>query len=335
MTNFSITLVGYKPSPRYPPTVTPWTRAQISYSPDNGVQTPYVVIDIIVLPNPDADPRYPAIRNLTTLLSPAATGWFLVTFLDAAGNQEPTDPVQFPAAQGGGSASPSVISARYGVRQQIRDGLPALDADPMPFSMVRLESLTDQIGTPATPVLQVFQCRYEGVPTQDFISVQVIPGTLAAYVDGSWTAAVPLTDVDQNGNFTLPVPPTTQLLVTYGWQYFSDSAIDSFVDEARQWLREFKTVDLIPDGLVPALIDYASSKALYALGRAAILAPIKAGDSEVDWSKLAGSYNTAAKAAEATALRERQDYYTQGPEAKDPMAVDVAAPYIERYEPWQ
>lgn len=329
--SFVVTLVGYIPSPRYDGV--PWTQAQIGFATTQA--GPFSTIDTIALSPLDPDPRFPSTRNLTTAKSPAATGWFLVTFLDAAGNQEPTNAVQFPAAIPGGASSPTQLSARYAVRHRIRDGVPLLDANPVPYNMVRLEELTDQLGTPppATPTQTVFQVRYADVPTVRYMNAQVCPGTLVAYVDGSWAATLPTVDVNSDGNFTLPVPPVSRLLISYAYQYLSDGEIDQFVDEARQWLREFQTVGAVPDGLVPALVSYASFRALTAIQRSATLAPVKAGDSDVDWSKLATSYQSAANAAYTTASKEREVFYTQGPEAMDPTVIDVSALGIDPYTP--
>lgn len=227
----------------------------------------------------------------------------------------------------------SAPQARDAVRHRIQDGQPS-DAS-QPFEAVRLEELTDQIGVPppATPVQTVFQLRYADVPTGRYATVQAIPHSLVAYVDGSWAPTAPTVDVDQNGNFTLPVPPLSRLLVTYAWQYLADSDIDSYVNQARQWLREFSDLSLVPDGLQHALVSYASSLALKALARRMTLANIRAGDSGSDWSDLAKQYSADAKASMAEALQERSDYYTQGPEAHDPTAVDVASVIIRPYTP--
>lgn len=221
-----------------------------------------------------------------------------------------------------GSQSPTVQSARYQVRKQIRDGVPEMDATPVPFEMVRLESLGDQI---ATTTGNVFQLRFENVPLERFATVWCCPGTLVAYLDGSWAPTYPTVDVDQNGNFTLPVAPAAELLVTYGWQFFTDSDIDSFVDEARQWLREFAAVTNIPDALSPALIHYAAGLALSALARQLTLSPIKGGDADFDPSVLAKQYQAQAAALMATATAENKAYYDRGFEKLAP-AVDVAAP---------
>lgn len=198
--------------------------------------------------------------------------------------------------------------------------------------MVRLEELSDQIGQAATPTLTVFQCRYADVPTQRYMNAQVVPATLVAYVDNAWTPTVPTRDVDVNGNFTLPVAPASRLLITYAWQYLSDGEIDQFVDESRQWLREFTDVTTIPDGLVPALVSYASARALRALQRSATLAQVRAGDSDVNWSELAKMYQGEADSQEKVGLAEREAYYTQGPEALAP-SVDVSSVSISPYTP--
>jgi hypothetical protein len=230
-------------------------------------------------------------------------------------------------------ASPTVATARNDVRHRLRDGVPVLDASPVPFNTVRLEDCSDQIPTPqpATPTQTVFQVRFDDVPTQRYLNVNACPGTLVAYVDGSWAPTTPTKDVDVNGNFTLPVVPLSQL-ITYSWQYFADGEIDQFVDEARSWLREFQTVTTIPDGLVPALISNAASRALQALARAATLVPVHAGDSDIDWSKLAAAYATQADTQCKRADAERLAFYSQGPEAVDPTvatfgSVNIGSPW--------
>lgn len=327
--SYVINLTDYVPPARYDSEA--WIQAQIWYSPDN-IQT-YVLLDTFSLSPEDSNPQQPLSRSFTVSNVPTAVGWLSVTFVDASANQAPTNPVQYPVTTGSGSANPTLLSARYGVRHRIRDGLPALDASPMPFSMVRLENLSDQIVATSTPTETVFQCRYDDVPTQRYMNAEVIPGTLTAYVDGSWTPATVTQDVDQNGNFTLAIAPTQALMITYAWQYLSDGEIDQFVDEARQWLREFSQVGSIPDGLVPALISYASSRALDALGRSAILAPVHAGDSEIDFSKLASSYATASTSQYNKAMKEREEFYTQGPEALDPTAADFSSVGVSAYTP--
>ena len=108
MTSYAITLEDCTPSARYPPTVTPWTQAQIGYAATRA--GPFETIDTITLPDPDPDPSAPATRNLTTLLSPAPSGWFQVTFLDAVDTQDPTDPVFAPAV--GSSLAVAELKAR-------------------------------------------------------------------------------------------------------------------------------------------------------------------------------------------------------------------------------
>lgn len=229
-------------------------------------------------------------------------------------------------------ASPTIESARNSVRHQIRDGLPALDATPVPFNTVRLEELTDQLPGEATPTLKQFQLRFQNVPTEQYMSVTAVPKTLVAFVDGSWTPTKPTVDVDSNGVFTLPVAPVSKLLVSYAWQYLSDGEIDAFVDQARQWLREFGEVSQVPDGLSHALTHYASALALRALERSATIADLKAGDTESGFSSLSKSYERQATSLEARAETEREQYYSRGPEKLEP-AVDVGSLRIDGYQP--
>jgi hypothetical protein len=223
----------------------------------------------------------------------------------------------------------TVLSARNAVRHQVRDGAPS---GQQPFNMVRLEPLTDQIPATATPTQTVFQVRYDLVPTQEHMTVTAIPNTLTAFVDGSWAPTTPTLDVDRNGNFTLPHPPFSALLVTYGWQYLADGELDNFVEEARRWLREWNEVSEIPDGLFGALTRYASALALRALQRTANIADQKAGDTDISFSDLAKSYATQAKELEARAEADRKAYYSRGAEVEEPFAESEAL-HIDRFEP--
>lgn len=231
-----------------------------------------------------------------------------------------------------GAANPSIASANNAVRHRIRDGVPTQDTVPVPFNMVRLEDLSDQIPL-VSPSQVIFQVRYQDVPTQRYMNAQVVPGTLVAYIDGSWIASTLAVDVNVNGNFTLHSAPQSGLLVTYAWQYLSDGEINHFIDESRQWLREFQSVAQIPDGLVPALVSYATSLALSALERTAILAPVRAGDSDIDWSKLSTAYCAAATQQYNLAMKEREQFYSQEPEFLDPNIVDVSHASFPSYTP--
>ncbi len=135
-----------------------------------------------------------------------------------------------------------------------------------------------------------------------------------------WTPVHPTVDVDANANFTLPAAPTSSLLVTYGWQFYSDADVDGFVDEAREWLREYTDVTLVPDGLAPALIPYAGAIALRGLARKCTLADTRAGDAAVNFSALAKAYSADADKLEKEALAARQSYYSRADEALAPAA---------------
>jgi hypothetical protein len=120
--------------------------------------------------------------------------------------------------------------------------------------------------------------------------------------------------------------------VTYAWQYLSDGEIDNLVEEARRWLREFATLEAIPDGLTGALVRYASALAIKALERSANIANMKAGDTAVDFSKLAENYNKLAGSLEARAEKDREQFYSRGPEPLEPF-VDAGPLCIDPYEP--
>lgn len=332
--SFVVTLSHFTPGVRLDGH--PWTTAIIEESAlERGT---FAVIDSQALSPVDADPTKPATRNFTTTKATREAGWYRVKFQDAEGNQQISgavySPIQGTLTEAG---NPTRLYARNAVRHQIRDGLPIGDAVPQAFNMVRLEPLSDQIPTleqEATPTATRFQVRYDLVPTEQYMTVKAVPGTLVAYVDGSWSPTAPAQDVDDNGNFTLPVPPLRQLLVTYAWQYLSDGEIDNFIEEGRRWLREFSTIESIPDGLTSALVLYASARALRALERSATIANLKAGDTQTDFADLATKYDKAADSLEKRAEKDREQFYSRGPEPLEPN-VEITTLAIDRFEPFR
>jgi hypothetical protein len=330
MSTFVVTLANFFPGVRIDGN--PWTTAIIE---EGALETgPFAAIDTQALTPVDANPEAPQARSFTTTHATREAGWYRIRFGDAAGHSQVTGAIYSPVqGQLTGAGSPTRASARNAVRHQIRDGMPRGDSQPVPFNMVRLEPLTDQIpAEQATPTQTVFQVRYDLVPTQGRMTVHPVPGTLVCFVDGSWTPTAPTVDLDENGNFTLAAPPLKSLLVTYAWQYLSDGEIDNFVEESRRWLREFATLEAIPDGLIGALVRYASALAIKALERSANIANMKAGDTSVDFSKLAENYNKLAGNLEARAEKDREQFYSRGPEPLEPF-VDAGALTIDGYEP--
>lgn len=328
--SYVVTLSSFTPGVRLDGK--PWTQAVIEEGAlERGTFAP---IDTQALLPLDLNPEAPIPRSFTTTKATREQGWYRIKFQDAAGNSQVSGAVYSPVqGQLGPAGNPTKLSARNAVRHQVRDGIPSGDAQPVPFNMVRLEALTDQIPPePATPTQTVFQVRYDLVPTQNHMTVQPVPGTLVAYVDGSWTPTAPVADVDQNGNFTLPAAPLRTLLVTYAWQYLSDGEIDNFVERARQWLREFPTVAQVPDGLSHALTQYAAALALRGLARSANIANQKAGDTDVSFSDLARTYTAEADALEKRAETDREQFYSRGPEPLEPFS-EAEGLAIDSYEP--
>lgn len=86
---YVITLSGYTPSPRSD--ALPWTQAAIEESAAR--MGPWTLIDTVTLDPVDAEPALPATRTFTTENATLPAGWYRITFLDALGGQEITDPV--------------------------------------------------------------------------------------------------------------------------------------------------------------------------------------------------------------------------------------------------
>lgn len=218
------------------------------------------------------------------------------------------------------------------VRRAIQDGK---TSDGEVLSIARLEDLSDQVMQQATPTATRFQVRFTAVPTQNFVACFVVPGSLVAFVDANPAPVTPSVDVDSNGVFTLPSAPAELLQVTYTWEYFQDASLDGYVDEARAWIAgpaTYPQLGEVPDGLTPALIDYASARALRALASKCALANARAGDSGMDFADLMKVYQAASKDKEATAIAARQSFYTRADSALAP-AMEGSSLAIPNYEP--
>ena len=125
---------GYQPSPRFD--LTKWTAVRISEG--DAEVGPWTVIDEIALPDyPDA--TNPPLFNFTTTNATSATGkWFLVEFLDAQGNSEPTSPL-FPAIAGVVPTAEDIRAESKIIFEEYGYGVPA-PGDPDPLDHVVQES---------------------------------------------------------------------------------------------------------------------------------------------------------------------------------------------------
>ena len=216
------------------------------------------------------------------------------------------------------------------VRTLIRDGMPSYATSP--YGLVRQEQLTDEIPATSTPTQTTFYVRFDSVPLGRNITVQAVPGTIAAYRDGSTTpdtiANGKVTqDIDANGNFTLQTAPQSSLLVTYGWQILADGDIDQLLDEARSWLVEFATLDVVPDGLNPALTQYAAGLACQSIARMARLPDVTIGDAKEALSAVAKGYEQDAKDHFARAATHRKAYWSSADRPLQPAAGVLSVTY--------
>lgn len=221
------------------------------------------------------------------------------------------------------------------VRTLIRDGMPSYAS--VPYGLVRQEPLSDEIPALATPTQTQFYVRFQNVPLGKNVTVQAVPGTIAAYRDGATSPDTigngnVTVDIDQNGNFTLKTAPVSSLLVTYGWQIFTDGDIDQLLDEARSWLFDWPTLDQVPDGMNPAVTQYASGLACQGIARQMRLPDVAAGEAREALSAVAKGYEQDAKDFMARAAQSRKDYWTSADQPLQPAGAVLALKYSQ-YEP--
>jgi hypothetical protein len=89
---YVVTLRDITPAPRVDGL--PWTQATIGEA--GTAAGPFSTIATIPLSPLDTDPSRPQPRSFTTANATLSAGWYLVTFLDAAGDQQPTTAVPYP-----------------------------------------------------------------------------------------------------------------------------------------------------------------------------------------------------------------------------------------------
>jgi hypothetical protein len=232
-----------------------------------------------------------------------------------------------------GSDTSPYPGLRDDVRTLIQDGMPSYATTP--YGLVRQESLTDQI--PVGGGLTTFYVRWQNIPLGKNVTVLPVAATIAAYVDGATSPKTlgnggVTSDIDQNGNFTLATAPTSSLLVTYGWQVFTDGDIDQFLDLARSWLFQWATLDQVPDGMNPALTKYAAHLACSSIARRMALPDVTAGEAKEALSQIAKAYAASAKQFLAEAEQSRKDYWTSADQPLQPAAATVSLRY-PAYEP--
>jgi hypothetical protein len=221
------------------------------------------------------------------------------------------------------------------VRTLLSDGMPSYATTP--YGLVRQEQLTQQIPPSSPSTLMTFIVLYSSVPLGKNDPVQPVPSTIAAYIDGSTIPATiansgVTSDIDVNGNFTLSTAPQSSLLVTYGWQRFSDGDLYQFLDIARSWLYDYQTLDQVPDGMVPAITHYAASLAAASLARKLRLPDVTAGDAKETLSETAKGYQADADAFMNKAQQFRKDYWTSADQPLQP-AVGIVSVNYPVYQP--
>lgn len=109
---YVVTFANYTPSPRYD--TIPWTQVKVEEAP--AKIGPWTELVTGALSPIDADPKNPAPRDVTVNGATLAAGWYRLTFLDAAGNMQPTRPVY-----SGASISPGLDDIARAMRSRLAD----------------------------------------------------------------------------------------------------------------------------------------------------------------------------------------------------------------------
>lgn len=167
--------------------------------------------------------------------------------------------------------------------------------------------------------------------TLEFRRLTTLVGAVApegAYVDGV-LAAVTSDDFSNTGEFTLTTAPVDGEVVeaTYFIQWFLDTEIDGFAQDAANWLGFGLAVD-IPPGLRPAAIHYAAQEAYLKLAvrwAEELSETYRLEDAPSDGAfEVVDKYRQIAMDMHKKSMALRDDYYTRSGKTKQPSFGIIA-----------
>jgi hypothetical protein len=147
---------------------------------------------------------------------------------------------------------------------------------------------------------------------------------LGVFLNGAPVTAV--TDDVVSGSFTVPSAPTLTgrdvLTATYYYQWFIDSELDGFLQNASAWLGLGLTYINLPDGLNAAAMRFAAQEAYESAAmrfstRAAEVFKLEDAPSE-DILKAIAAFKDMSDSFMSKAETMRDDYYTRQGQAKAP-----------------
>lgn len=141
------------------------------------------------------------------------------------------------------------------------------------------------------------------------ISVVASMSTLLVSKDGAAFAAPASVD-NTRGTFTLASVPTTSLLASYSWQYFTDDELNDFLTQAGDFVEATADITTVPVGLLDALVFKAASDACFALSaRRTPLYDAAAGGKSANKNDISKKYRELAKDLFDRAVAERKAFY--------------------------
>lgn len=92
---YVVTFLDFTPTKRFD--TLPWTDVRIEEADQKA--GPFTTIDTQALDPIDVDPTDPSVRNLTTEEATLESGWYRVVFVDANGDEQPTQPIYHQVAR--------------------------------------------------------------------------------------------------------------------------------------------------------------------------------------------------------------------------------------------
>lgn len=162
------------------------------------------------------------------------------------------------------------------------------------------------------------------------VAVVNLVSTLMVSADGN-TFAPPATEDDLRGTFTLLVAPTSSLIATYDYQYFTDTELTDFINQAADFIGVADPT-AVPVGLLDALVFKAGSDACFALSaRRAGLYNAGAGGKTAQKGDISKKYKDLAKDLFERAVAERLAFYGQ---RKGKSSAPSAGSFATKQTPW-
>lgn len=162
---------------------------------------------------------------------------------------------------------------------------------------------------------------------------RLIATSLSVLADGSAATVSSSADQALRGRFTITSSaPSSSCFATYDFQFFTDTELTDFVNQAADFVEGVSDVTTVQVGLLDALVLKAASDACFALAsRSGSLYNAAAGGKSAQKGDISRKYKDLAKDLFDRAVAEREAFY--GPR-KGQASSPASGKFATKQTPW-